>query len=408
MPVSLENLNRREIMKKIMIYGLVGGLLLFFGQCLQSDADSVAVPTSSKAIESAASFFKAVNWRADGDAEATYSAPDQRANAWRVKFKDITADVDDTTGQIHSAMNVIILERKNNGTVGISVEVANQNALQYLKAAGLSLDDARIVSSKYVRYSTSPVFAFWEIVLQRMYNGHPFYGDDFIRVTLDPADGSLSSFGYNFRSPLPESTSVQLSQESAVSAGQDYLAGLGYEVGSLVSADLQIVQPNSYWEYMGTGSLPPTPSESRLAWVISFNAPWKKTEVWVDAANGSVLGGVRNLSIPKTDVKLPGLSGVKSITVTRSASSDSKSVGNNLTSQILISGLQSCQAYAPNSTPSLILRCSGKSCDFTFGYYASDHVLMLMQKEHKGKVIEGNVAWDISKDLEALLAKYTK
>ncbi len=55
-----------------------------------------------------------------------------------------------------------------------------------------------------------------------------------------------------------------------------------------------IVVPDNYWEEHSQNAQRPQYSQesfSRLAWVLDANAPGFGVHVWVDAENGTILGG---------------------------------------------------------------------------------------------------------------------
>lgn len=406
---------------KYVVLGLV--LVLCFGlcQCLHSDGTGVTPLTAEQLNDRAAQFCQSVNWNKAATLSAMQSVqqsdtpeesivdPSNKWNCAEVHIGPTVLEVNNTTGLIRFAMNEDVLKSMVGGSVEISASSANQSASTYLAAAGISLDDAVLYSSKLVRYGSDVSFAEWAVEYRRVYNGYQFYPDDFIRVTLNPADGTLASFGYNFHSPLPESTKVDVEHDAAVQKATQYLAGLGLNASSLVSADLQIVQPNDYWEYLDAGARPATPTTSRLAWVVKFSVPWTRTEVWVDAATGEVVGGVKSLSTTKTVITFPNFQDVKTLQFNTKTGKSVHTVNMKSTDPLgksILQQIKTMQRVDPKQCRySTMIELRSSTRKYTLGYSAKDHILMLLNKEYGDKVIKAHAAWKTSKIIESAIAK---
>lgn len=400
-------------MKKRLVLGIVLMLSMVLAQCLHSGQQDSVLANSAQASDRAQQFFQSMGWNPSDSTPVIRAAAEPRANALEVQLDSLIAEVDPNTGQVCSAMNIDLVERAVAASVaGISDKEANDSAMRCLNAAGIPLDNARLYSSKLVRLGSDDSLTIWEVKFQRIYNGYAFYADDFIRVTLDPTDGTPSSFGYNFRSPLPDSTYVQVDKTSATGNAKSYLSELGVQAGSAIYTELQIVQPNEYWEYVAVGQTPVLPTISRLAWVIAFDGPWDRTEVWVDAVSGRVIGGMKTLSITKTDVAFPCLKGTKNILIASSDNMAAKrkilpsgsALGNALISQVP----SLPRSEMSESKIDTILEFQGEHRAFTFGYSSADHRLTLLSGKYDGRQFQGHLAFEVSKTLGDLIDKSTK
>jgi len=183
------------------------------------------------------------------------------------------------------------------------------------------------------------------------------------------------------------------------------MAKLVSPTGKLLSAVLEIVQPNYAWEYIEAGALPPKPTCSRLAWVLQFDAPWEVTELWVDVETEAVLGGDRSLGDSKAKAYSISLSDVDTITIKAKRQARLSANGEDGCAFIeAIHGL--CVAKASDCKVSIALEFSGKERTYIFGYSPTDHRLVLLEKRYSGKTIKGDIAWETSKEFEDLVAKY--
>jgi len=391
-------------MKKRLIIGSISLVLMFvLAQSLYS-GDANAVQSSPQILGWANQFFQSVGWDPAGADCVMNAASEPHPNDLDLTIGELKLNMDGSTGQIHSAMNRALVKQIRGDLVGITDTQANEKATMCLQAAGIPMDNVVLYSSGLARYAAS--FAVWEVRFRRAYNGYPFHTHDFILVTLDPVDGKVAALGYNFRSPLPDRTVVNIDKDPAVNKATTYLAGLGLKAGTELTAELKIVQPDNYWEYLGTGKTAPAPTTSRLAWVLTFDAPWQITEVWVDSETGDVLGGSKSLSIPKNAVSF-SFPFVDSMAIGKTVGQQEIHLGlhddafKSLTSQL--SKLESCRSHDCKFSSYMSLQ--SKERTFEFGYSAKDHLLVLLKKTYRQLEIQGNTAWKTTPDFDALLLK---
>jgi hypothetical protein len=286
-------------MKKISAIFLGISLLIFSGIYSRAAETQMQSIDADQAISVSFSFFQNVGWTATGGAAAADSTNARRSETWEVQADGLMAEVNKQTGKITFAMRKHAARpQRKEDVVAITDKTALQNAERYLAAAGLSLENAKLITSRPVTHSGRPGQMHWEIVYLRSYAGYPFAAD-FIKVSLDPVDGSLLDFGCYLDSPLPATTELKLTEAEAVSKAREYFAGLGITAGKELGAEGKIVQPDGYWDCWKTNGKPVQSGNSRLAWEIKFDAPWTETIIWVDGENGNALGGDKTRTLPR-------------------------------------------------------------------------------------------------------------
>ncbi len=392
------------------------GLMLagITGLCLQAEAANMTINTPQQAVSRASNVFRAVGWSHTGKPSAklvdtSHSESKRQPTTWEISADadgKLMAQIDGVTGRICHLRRS--LPDRTEDIVGIDKPFANKQAERFLKVAGISLQDLRLESSKLVTHWTTPGAMQWEIVYRRVYKGFPFICDA-VGIDLDPRDGSLLGLGgVDTWSPLPEATTVVLDRGQAVSKAKEYMAGLGIATNDLVSGELMIVQPNHYWEYMGMGTTPPEPTSSSLAWELHFSQPWTDTAIWIDARDGSVLGGYRSRDISRSKLNGIPLVGVNVITLRTSERSIRLSVGSTDCRRLLDSIRSLRAASTIDGQYPLTLTLLGAERVYALGYSAKEHRLVLLEKRYDGKTIKGNLAWRTDSAFEKLVAEYMK
>jgi len=406
-PPRKEGLTMKRMLAKCL--WITSSLVLLYMSPLAAQAD---VTNADQAIARAAKFFKDVGWKLEakprGEPKAKFLAPEGKPGRWKVcagQLKvQLEVEVASQTGKILSAFRREETGKRTQDIVKITETLANQRAAEYLRAAGISLDDKKLERSAL---SESGIMI-WEIKYRRMYKGFPFH-EDGLGMSLDLLDGSLIGFGDSCGSPLPDTTDVKLEKDLAVQAARDYLAEFGLTAGNLTSADLKIVQFYDLWEYYEVGGYPPETTSSRLAWDVRFDAPWEGTAVFVDAENGSILGGGMTRTLPKSKVNMPALTEIDTVIVGL-ADKWSEAIrlsGKSGDGQTLIESIHSLRkAGMPDCKLPITLKFEGKKRSYTFGYSPTAHRLTVLEKKYKDKTIKGELDWETSKEFEDLVAKY--
>jgi len=398
-------------MKRMLVKCLwmTSSLILLYMSPLASQEN---VTNADQAVARAAKFFEGVGWKVDakprGEPKARFLAPEGKPGRWEVRAGELEVEVASQTGKILSAFRSGVLRERTQDIVKITETLANQRAAEYLRAAGISLDDKKLEKSAPETFCAEPGCMMWKIRYRRMYKGFPFHEDGLV-IHLDPLDGSLIGFGDSCGSSLPDTTDVKIEKDLAVQAAREYLAEFGLTAGNLTSADLKIVQFYDLWEYYEVGGYPPETTSSRLAWDVRFDAPWEGTAVFVDAENGSILGGGMTRTLPKSKVNMPALTGIDTVIVGL-ADKWSEAVrlsGKDGDGQALIESIHSLrEAGMPRCELSVTLKFEGKKRSYTFGYSPTAHRLRVLEKKYKDKTIKGEAYWETSKEFEDLVAKY--
>lgn len=126
-----------------------------------------------------------------------------------------------------------------------------------------------------ILYSAIPRFSYrWSLSLLLIaLIGLPTFSGVAAKVGAADIDRSLSS-----------RARVVVSRELAMEKAQQYLTGMGVKSVTPVSARLGMAQPR----YIQ--SVAPKPKE-RQAWIVTTKSRRQRPEVWIDAENGTVLGG---------------------------------------------------------------------------------------------------------------------
>jgi len=389
---------------------LTATLILLVISTPAGNANAGEITTADQATKRALTFFRDVGWvvSADDPPKTEFPANERFDNAWQVKIGRLEAYVDAGNGTVPYASGAGGYGRKPQRVLAITASDAMNLAEKYLSAAGISLGEFGITRSAYEEEADK-----WTISLHRCYKGYRFHSD-FMVMHLLPKDGELDGFGFRFESELPILPDNKLDKDQAYGKAGEYMAQMVAPLGNLQDAELQIVQPDRKWEYIEAGVRPPKSKKSRLAWVMRFDAPWAITEVWVDAENGDVLGGAESMSPakgkPAIRIHIPALPDMKSVVLTPiSSPSKAKTLSAEQDDGLKLLGsirqLQRLEAKVSVDLP-IQLKFEGRDRTYLFGYSAEAHCLTLIKKTFKGGTIDGNLAWETTKEFEDLIAKY--
>ena len=379
-----------------------------------------------QAIARVKEFAKEVGWQPDPRSKrgtkVTPPVSSQDPHRRAVWLYNIHVELDIESGKIRSAGREQLYTRRNELVVNVSESDAPKKAEGYLKAAGVSLADTRLEEATLHSISDNRADSAWHITYRRTYKGFPFL-EDAIEVDVDPVDGSLLGFGDHRNSAEPADVSARLTKEQAERKGREYLAALGLIAGNTVSAEIitggtkivfaepQIVQLWDMYEYWEVHTDPPLPGPAtKLSWVVAYDAPWESTMVFVDAANGDILGGMCTTTPPKQNVFLSGIrASVDEIVIQPAGGKGEASHidGKSSDAQALVKAIPApdFSRKADCELPTSIMFTTPKRT-YTFGYSAANHRLVLLTKVWNGKIIKGNLAWETTKDFEDLIAKY--
>jgi len=88
---------------------------------------------------------------------------------------------------------------------------------------------------------------------------------------------------------------VMISKQQAINIGKDFLDGIGYTTGQVLSTKLEEETPNFYWHDLAKLEKPDIQG-LRLCWIIRFEQAYRPGhffEVWIDVYTGEVMGGIQ-------------------------------------------------------------------------------------------------------------------
>jgi hypothetical protein len=141
----------------------------------------------------------------------------------------------------------------------------------------------------------------WRIKWPKLYKGYQFRGDT-INATVDAYTGELLAYNNYWFSKAPPTLKVKVAKDEAREVAAKVLASSSSEVKDVeieFPGELYIVNPNYRWREDREFIKYP-PGETRLAWLFNFTLKrqfpetvYKQVgEIWIDAENKEVLGGV--------------------------------------------------------------------------------------------------------------------
>lgn len=285
------------------------GLFVLTAFCLSLQIAEAQTPppqlSQAQATQIAQSFCQAIGASVTGSGTAIFPAPPRYANEqetyylprWRVLFADqAEVEIVDATSVISRYHNFVLSRQllTDNQPAGtpLSQSDAIQKATTVLQAAG-SIND--LVSSPTAnQYQTdSPATTagnIWSVVWRRQFQGCP-YRDQKVIVLLQAETGAVEGFNLAFPSPPPASATGNVTQEQATVTAQAQLQSVGVQNVTVQACELQVVQPNTFWQ--PGGSVAPQPNAPGVvAWDCSFvDADGKIYQVWVDSGSGALIGG---------------------------------------------------------------------------------------------------------------------
>jgi len=167
----------------------------------------------------------------------------------------------------------------------VARDAAARHAEAFVRAAGVGVSGAAAVW---------PLSSGWSVQWSRTADGAPVLGDG-VRVLLWP-DGSFHGLAVSER-PLATAPRHRIAASRAERLAERTVArryGASAKDLAVESTSLAWVAPNDAWN----AAAPDAPGDAlRLAWVVTFRADGHLAErlrglqVWLDAGDGSVVGG---------------------------------------------------------------------------------------------------------------------
>ncbi len=255
-----------------------------------SDAAPPLMP-ANEAVSIAERFAQKLNLPLKGVAKTEFLDPNRNfltPPSWSVRFDPSgTVQVDAETGQV-LAFQVSSSTTARRGRRTISQGQVVDTATKVAEAMGRP-EDAVLESALRSSYEND-----WSVTWRRRTpDGIPFY-DDELTVHLGSASGQPTGAHMRWSGRMPESMEVRVSKEQAEALALRFATKRGPLLRKpTFTAELRIVHPNGHWtkdSLRGVRYDDPT----RLAWVVEVlrePAQVSRMIFWIDAANGSLLGG---------------------------------------------------------------------------------------------------------------------
>jgi hypothetical protein len=233
-----------------------------------------------------------------------YENDSVNGSAWQVRFYggQVSVNINPTQGFVsgfHDSVlgDVLIDDPPPPFDQCITQETAIRRAAEYLRAAGMNLNELalRSVTLEDGSIPSSARTRKWYVILDRIWQGVPFDdSDQRVIVLLDAGKGRLIGFGSATVAPTPTEARLAISDKQALEIAHRHIAAksLGSVVGeSRVELKVRMLRdPQNPHGNFFPNRLP----VSRLAWIVSTPVEdgvkanpfaW----IWIDAATGEIL-----------------------------------------------------------------------------------------------------------------------
>ncbi len=271
---------------KTLVFCLVI-LSLAVGICSVS-ASVVNSEESAKSL--GAGYAQKAGWDYGLPSEAKLIDLPQHGKAWRVEFSGASLiHLSQATG------DVISLTDLSAGTLLCSDEPIKESITEQAAYAAAQM--------ALVNFGIPPSTAFlnsykdnntkeWRFRWARMLGAIP-YQDDTIQIRISPIDGKMLGYGKHFISAPPSNSQVVATKEAAIANAREIAGQLGLSNSATITADaeLKIVQPTYYWTESLDRNIPYVGGPTRIAWIVALGEPHERKNFWIDATDGSLLGG---------------------------------------------------------------------------------------------------------------------
>jgi len=295
-------MNRIIGLRRILGLAAVAGLcVVSVGVSTGQSADPfVAGGRSTRPVELAASQAEAAKAHARELSVALGLSPGVSRRVERLDDRFEHRTYDEVTSLDSTGHEVAIVRLETDGTVAMAVALgwqpgrgpridasaAERRGRSLARAAGLSVDGQPSVRAAGA--------GGWSIAWSRVVDGTPVRGDG-VRVTLWP-DGTFHGLARTERR-VAAAPAQPIASGAAREAAEAWAAG---RYGT-AAVDLRVAAIERAWVAQNGAFAPnglDAPAETlRLAWVVRFDASGRlaqrlrSIELWLDAGDGSVLGG---------------------------------------------------------------------------------------------------------------------
>lgn len=263
--------------------------------------------TQAQAIQTAAAFCQAVGAPIADTSSATAVFPAPPLNPsrpdtyylprWRVDFPACAqVEIVDATQMVsryyNSALSAQALQANAPAGTPLSQDTLTQKAQAVLQAAGPATETAGAPTINMWQMA-SPATSAGDLCIAtwpRQYQSIP-YRDQKAIIILQAETGNVQAYNLAYPFPAPASYTQTVTQAQATQTASAQLASAGISGATLQTAEVMVVEPNTFWQPGGNGNPQPN-ATGQVAWDCKYqDASGALYEVWVDAASGSVIGG---------------------------------------------------------------------------------------------------------------------
>ncbi len=198
---------------------------------------------------------------------------------WQLRYKGAWVDVNPYDGKVVGISNKDFAIGQHAITDASEAEKVAKKLYNQLKAPS----DYQLISV------TNEDSDYWSALWEKEVVPGVLSGYESVKIVFSSDNGRLRL--YHWFNKAPNSTQVTLTQEQAINIASSTVGPRGFK--DIVEAKLNVIQPNYYWTEGGPYS---KADYTTLAWTVKFsNGQNKNALVWVDAQDGSILGGDQTL-----------------------------------------------------------------------------------------------------------------
>lgn len=284
-------------MFRLLISMLVGALVL---GCAAEPARANAAVSREEAIAAAARVARDLelpfSHRVTAELKERESPPYRGTPLWVIELPEFSHfRVDAGTGSVLSFFDMSAWREAHASPPKTAVPAGDAVAIatHVLQTLGMP-DDLLFGQARCHPYCNDQYR--WTISWHRSHGGIPL-AERTAKVSLDAATGKALAGYIDPLPPAPESWELKVSAADAVDKAVRQVCQASTRTPQMrTDARLMLVQPN--WYYSSEGEQPPRSDDpSRLAWVIGVWAGYPGFPIaghhiyWVDAADGTILGG---------------------------------------------------------------------------------------------------------------------
>ncbi len=266
--------------------------------------------TREQAIQIAADFCQKMDAPASiANAKAEYYDPaldgdawdDSSNTRWKIEFPGVFVEVLDSSGIVYYFRNDVYQDQREAARQFVTSTISEQDALnksaQFMdlwqptsSAQELQPPRTQLLGMQEEAISGSVSWGIWRY---RQFHDIP-YRDQSAYVEIDAETGHLLEIHRMLEPTVSGSLNIQVTQEQALNIGRAFLANTDSPNAPFDSVKTEVIEPNHFWQ--GDLHETPIPGLIRVAYTVRYLLgdgadKLYNCEVWVDAEDGSILGG---------------------------------------------------------------------------------------------------------------------